>query len=273
MSLDTLPEELIARIFCHLLDDKKTLPQLMLTCKRFCRIVNQNRIILDIGIEKFGRSMMELQYDAYARRYSNECVNCAKIMLAARLKYVKSTRLYLNGSLDKCCLDTIRTVKPHLNTITTLKLSNTGYDDIALSVIYDSLVNLKVLFIDDKSSETYLKIPFRELRPINRILDYLYVDFQKEGKSTDGTVMMQIPAHHAKFCCILNDFWSVKFPRIGCYILNHQEVLDSFIIKYIPILSVYGNVIRPPAINFFDESIYEIEVSSGYVRGVKKNTS
>jgi hypothetical protein len=265
MSLDTLPDELIVRIFCHLLDDEVTLPQLMLTCKRFCRIINQNRIMLDIVMEEVRRSMMDDEHNSYASRDSEECVNCAKIMLAARLKYVKSTRLYLKGGLNECCLDTIRTVKPHLSTIT-IKLRRTGYDAITLSVIYDSLVNLKVLFIDDYSNETSMRIPLRELGPINRILDYLSIEFDIRENSTTEKIMMQLPARHVAFYDKNSSFWSTKFSTIGCYILNHQEVLDSFTIR------TYFNIDRDHAVKFFDESIYEIHKTDLDVTGVKKTS-
>jgi hypothetical protein len=108
---DRLPDELIIKIFEYLITEKGDMSSLLQTCRRFCRIINSNLLKHPDSVE-YGWNWDE----------NLPCDQCVRIFVVSNFKFPKCNTIFITLPLDRCCFNTLKTLKSKLNTITGLVL-------------------------------------------------------------------------------------------------------------------------------------------------------
>jgi hypothetical protein len=205
---DKLPDDLIIKIFGYSIKNETDISRLRQTCKRFCRIVNGNLLTQPDAVP-------------YGPDWDGTCVQCVKIFAIANFKFAKCNTIFMIQPLERCCYNTLRTLKSKLNTITGLVLWG-SIDLTLLSRLLASLKNvhrLRLFCWAERSVDSA-----RTARQLDRTLSRLEVDGHY---LTERSALFNFPSEHicVRYSSECNVGWIMKYLHRHQKIVSHAKVI------------------------------------------------
>jgi hypothetical protein len=161
MSLQQLPDELLFKIFRHLLNEPEIFASLRVTCKRFLTIINKQ--LLTVWDQQFpspvcytedglniksgggggGESSPSSACGKFMRIKSKRtCNNCEYVLRVINSRHVVYRHLRLGCTIRDCCVTTIVGNRRDLETIVEFSLMRGQVSPGALDTILRSLENI-----------------------------------------------------------------------------------------------------------------------------------
>jgi hypothetical protein len=248
VSLNDLPDEILLKIFCLVLEDKRTLTNLRGTCERFAQLINRNLL-------------NRPDCPSYVTKRGS-CVQCFRIFNLSRYKRAKCNCFVMNCPLRWCCLNTFEALKQNLETITEFRLTGAYFDLITLSSLLNIMKNVHRLRIDCRVS---MKLSgtiesAKPSKPFNRTLSYLEVDCADLLSNTAAeSILLNFHSRDLRLLYPSDE----RKTWFQTYLLKHQKVVKYFEIIH----KQYWYNVDPGYRNFLRSLHFQVHYTLGLENG------